>query len=67
MNIHSRLNKLEQITPNNKKLAWDFSKLSREQLDKLHDLAETGNAESYVKELVESGLLSYPQAKRGNK
>lgn len=59
MYLQSRIKKLEnQVRPETKQIAWDFSKMSNDQLLKLRDLAETGNHENYTKELIDGGFLT---------
>lgn len=69
MNLKSRIEKLEnKMMGNVFGYAWDFSKTTDEQLEKLCHLYETNlpEGERFAQELIDSGYLSHPllEAKR---
>ncbi len=62
MNIQNRLKKLESqiITEDKNQIAWDFSRLSAEQLHNiisLHESSDKAGMIKYTKQLVDKGLL----------
>jgi hypothetical protein len=62
MNIKSRLKKMEReiITEDKNQIAWDFSRLTDEQLHNLLSMHESGDEAEvikYTKQLIDEGLL----------
>ncbi len=62
MNIQNRLKKMEReiITEDKNQAAWDFSRVTNEQLQNLITLHESGDEAEvikYTKKLIDEGLL----------
>jgi hypothetical protein len=62
MNIQKRLKKMEReiITEDKNQAAWDFSRLTNEQLENLitlHESSDKAEVIKYTKQLIDEGLL----------